>query len=381
MQFSFALKYKYALSIICSFLIFFNHILDGQNIPVSSLRSDFLLSENHNQFSFSDLHNSTLQRLYWNNNLHDLNDDRWPVSISSIKKANSKLIFMSLGFSEFDMRHSRTPSIEEIIKFLRTFRDSCSIIYPSLSISTNHTEAVHTTKQGRIAIILSLEGTSLLNGNVDWIDSLYSAGIRMITIVHNFHNDFIKEKTELSLNITDHSDLGVPSIITNNSTLTTKGKELVNRMISMNMLIDVSHLKENAFWEVVNINGDRMPLIASHSNVFALCDTARNLKDAQIKAIAKTNGLIGICLHSPYLNKIRKATLADIVDHIEYIIELVGPEHVAIGTDLEGGIQLPYPLKGQSDIVLISDELVTRGYSEEVIKMVMWENILRVIPD
>lgn len=330
---------------------------------------------------FSDLHNSVLQRLYWNKNINTLFDSSNQVNISDLEEVRAKILFMSLGFSEIDLRHPDTVTVEGILKFYRNFRESCNSLYPNFDYVNNKKGAYDATEKGHTAILLALEGTSLLKGDISSVDSLYAAGVRMITIAHYFQNEFIRDYTGGRSGEIATKPSKFNRMLNGQSILTDKGKELVEKMIGLKMLIDVSHLPQTAFWEVVRINNGRSPLIASHSNVKTLCDTARNLSDSQIMAIAKTGGLVGICFHSPFLKESGKAKASEIVDHIEYILRLTGPEHVTLGTDFEGGIQPPDSVKSIKDCQLIFREMEKRGYSNDIIHEVIYENIFRIIPE
>jgi membrane dipeptidase len=123
-------------------------------------------------------------------------------------------------------------------------------------------------------------------------------------------------------------------------------------------------------------------LVASHSNARALCDVPRNLDDSQIRAIAQSNGLIGVCLHQPLLVEgENRATMADVVKHIDHIRKVAGATHVALGTDFEGRITNPQGLGRIEDLATIREELQKRRYSESDLDAILWQNVLRLVPD
>ena len=156
---------------------------------------------------------------------------------------------------------------------------------------------------------------------------------------------------------------------------------LVSRMVEKKIVIDVSHLGEVAFYEVVGINRNRTPLVASHSNSRSVRDLPRNLDDSQLRAIKSSNGLIGISLHEPLLApENKRATVKEVVDHIEYMKSVVGARHVAIGTDFEGGITTPRSLERIEYMAEVREEMRRRGFTESDIKMIMWQNVLRILP-
>jgi membrane dipeptidase len=202
--------------------------------------------------------------------------------------------------------------------------------------------------------------------------------------------------------------------------LTDLGKEIIKKMNELGIIVDISHVGEQTFWDVIKTT--KKPIIASHSSVYKICPHPRNLKDAQIKAIAKNGGVIQINFNSgfidatvdkreaafleahkleidsliqsgvdPYLaeesmyinyNKDAeklKAPFHLVIEHIEYIIKLVGVDYVGIGSDFDGIILTPKQLDDVTTYPLITKALVEKGYSEEDIHKILGRNILRVL--
>ena len=146
------------------------------------------------------------------------------------------------------------------------------------------------------------------------------------------------------------------------------------------MLIDVSHLSETGFWDV--IKRSKSPIVASHSNCYALCSHLRNLKDEQIKALTDKDGVIGITFVPNFLTQEkRKTTVKDVVTHIDYLVEKAGIDYVGLGSDFDGTGGLPLGLGGVDKIPNITAELLNRGYKEKDIKKILGENFLRVFKE
>ena len=153
---------------------------------------------------------------------------------------------------------------------------------------------------------------------------------------------------------------------------------MVGEMDRLGMVVDVSHLSEAGFWDVVEVS--KRPIIASHSNSKSLCSHPRNLTDDQAKAIAKKGGVIGVNFAGYFLGEGRRS-LTGVIDHIDHLCTVVSPEHVGLGSDFDGlpFEQLPDELKDVSGLPKIAEGLAARGYSEQVIKGIMGENLLRTI--
>jgi microsomal dipeptidase-like Zn-dependent dipeptidase len=141
-------------------------------------------------------------------------------------------------------------------------------------------------------------------------------------------------------------------------------------------MVDISHTSEKTSFDALAIS--KQPVIASHSSVKALCNHPRNLSDSLIKAIATRGGVVQICLYPGFIKKGGKASYKDAVDHIDYVVKLVGIDYVGIGSDFDGGETLS-DLKAVNEIPKITIELLRRGYSEEDIAKIWGGNLLRVM--
>lgn len=144
------------------------------------------------------------------------------------------------------------------------------------------------------------------------------------------------------------------------------------------MIVDVSHMSENTFWGVIKTS--KAPIIASHSGAYTLKNHVRNLNDDQLKALAENRGVIGIVLYPEFLTSSPSTYISDYVDHIDYVVKLIGIDHVGIGSDFDGA-KLPEDLKDSSQFYKITEELVRRNYSREDIEKLLGKNTLRVLKE
>ena len=158
--------------------------------------------------------------------------------------------------------------------------------------------------------------------------------------------------------------------------LTKFGIQLVKEMNKLGILVDVSHISERGFWDVLDISN--APIIASHSNCKTLCNHARNLTNEQLKAIAVNGGVIGITFVPGFITEDgwqNRPSFAQLINHIEYAIDVAGIENVGIGSDFDGGGDL---LKDAYEYPRITEELSERGYSDEAIqKVYRWKYTAR----
>jgi membrane dipeptidase len=146
-------------------------------------------------------------------------------------------------------------------------------------------------------------------------------------------------------------------------------------MNNLGMLVDISHISEHGFWNVIDIA--ERPVIASHSCCKTLCGHPRNLTDEQIKALAQNGGSMGVTFVPRFVAP-KEPTFQDLIDHIDHAVQLVGPNHVGIGSDFDGGGTL---IKDATVFPQFTEELLNRNYSEEDIHKILGENHLRVIKE
>ena len=218
--------------------------------------------------------------------------------------------------------------------------------------------------ENKLGVILTVENGSAISNDLSNIDLLYNRGIRIMSVTWNKDN-------ELGCGAETINDIG----------LTKLGKEYVEKINKKNILNDISHLSKKGFYDVVNITSK--PIVATHSCADKLCKHHRNLSDDQIKQIAKLNGVIGVCFYSKFLTKEIVATADDIINHIEYIANLVGIDYVGLGSDFDGICKedLPIDLKGVKDIDIIFNKMKSRGFSNEDILKVSSKNFVRILKE
>lgn len=217
-------------------------------------------------------------------------------------------------------------------------------------------------KKGKCVGLISLEGGEALCGEISTLRILHKLGVRIINLTWNYKN-------EIACGVAAEADTGVSEF----------GFDVIKEMNDLGMIIDVSHLGELSFWKTANYSDK--PIVASHSNAKKLCNHVRNLSDEQIKAIAKSSGVVGICYNPDFLTDNGNAEVSDVIAHIEYICSLVGTNHIGLGSDFDGIEAVPRGLEDVSKVELIPNELARLNYKEEEINAICGENMLRVLRD
>jgi microsomal dipeptidase-like Zn-dependent dipeptidase len=202
--------------------------------------------------------------------------------------------------------------------------------------------------------LLSIEGAHALDGNLENLDVLYRAGYRMMSPSHFFDND-----------------IGGSAGGVHKTGLTEKGREWVRQMEARHMIIDLAHTSPKTIEEVLAIA--TRPVVVSHTGVKGTCNNNRNLTDDQIRAVASKGGLIGV----GFWDTATCGTDASaIVKAMRYIADRVGAEHVALGSDFDGAVTEPFDTTG---VVEITDAMVQAGFSEQDIRMIMGENVMKFL--
>lgn len=275
--------------------------------------------------------------------------------------------------------------------------------------ATTYADLMKAVKQHKIAALLGVEGGHMIEDDLQKLDLLYERGARYLTLTHNIAPSWATSAADETTN---------PNLPYKG--LTDFGRQVVQRMNQLGMMIDVSHVGEQTFWDIIALT--TKPIIASHSSVYSLVPHRRNLKDDQIRAIAKNGGVIQVNFHPGFIDprfdekelaffikhgaenesliqngmgefyamdflyrKYAAETegirppLTMLIDHIEYIIHLVGVDYVGLGSDFDGINVTPQQLDDVASYPLITKALVEKGYTKKEITKILGGNLLRVL--
>ena len=317
----------------------------------------------------------------------------------------------AMFFAAFTGQKPRTPeNIQEAYKMANDMIDAvnaaCTKYNTMASVALNSGDAARLEKEGKLAAYIGMENGFPLGTDLSRVQEFYTRGVRYITLCHSYNNDICDSSTDKKG--AEHNGLS------------TFGKEVVSEMNRLGMMVDVSHISDKAFFDVIATS--KAPVIASHSSVRAIAKHPRNMTDEMIKALAKNGGVIQICLLDDYIKdadttsvyyrkrkefyanyeaksatmtddekkELRKEwrllsekfpkplpTVADCVDHIDHVKKLVGIDYVGIGSDFDGGGGLA-DCADVSQFPNITAEMLRRGYTEEEVAKVWGGNFFRV---
>lgn len=282
----------------------------------------------------------------------------------------------------------------------------------AITIVHSQKELKAALKAKKLAAMFGVEGGHMMNNDLENLNRFYARGTRYMTLTWNNSNPWATSAMDETMK--------KDSLARTHKGLTDFGKQVVQRMNELGMMIDLSHVGEQTFWDAINTT--TKPVIVSHSNAYALCPIFRNLKDDQIKAVAKNGGVIDLNFYSGFIDstfkkkeakfvlahaqeldalkkqgmvqeyalsvladkyadevKSNRPPLSAIMDHMDYIVKLAGIDHVGIGSDFDGITSSPQDLDGVLDYPNLTKAMLERGYSKKDINKVLGGNLLRVL--
>lgn len=294
-----------------------------------------------------------------------------------------------------------------------------------ITLARNYKEVKKGIRDEKLVALIGVEGGHMIEDDLTKLQELYNQGMRYMTLTWN--NSTSWASSAMDETGTNSSERGIFESGKRKKGLSDFGKEVVKKMNELGVIVDLSHTGEQTFYDAIATT--TKPVLLSHSSVWNICPVFRNVKDEQIKAVAKNGGVICINFYSGFISKeydlrsaylngpgkkisddsIRKAyflkvdfpdsatlkamqekyindelqkvrpTLAQMVDHIDYIVKLVGDDYAGIGSDFDGVNSLPLGLDDVTTYPKITEELVKRGYSKKSIRKILGGNVMRVM--
>ncbi len=286
---------------------------------------------------------------------------RSPQAKVDIVKMDEGRLDSTITVAYIPQSTSRKQATKKAIDTLRRFKGDIAKIEGKITVAKSASEVLRAKSMGQKSVMLGIENGLAIGDLLDNIDLFKGEGVVYITLCHNGSNDICDSA------VGDPLHGGVSSF----------GAEVIARMNALGITIDISHAAEQSVADALRLSSQ--PIIASHSSCRALFDHPRNLSDDAICAIAAKGGVVQVCAYHGFLGRDGKATLLDVVAHIEHIIRITESyENVGIGSDFDGGGGV-IGLDGANDFLGITIELLRRGHTPENIAKVMGGNILRVI--
>ena len=280
-------------------------------------------------------------------------------------------------------------------------------------LAKSYQDITYNSRKNKMSCVIGVEGGHIIGRDISKLEALHDRGMRYLGLTWNNSNHIASSAKDETFNRNSLSNIGLSDF----------GSEVIQKCNDLGVIIDVSHAGEQAFWDVVDQSQE--PIIASHSSVYALCPHYRNLKDDQIKAIAKTGGAVFINFYPGYIDstfqrkaeiinmkyeveldilaekydplsnqywfeemkllKHEKARIApsinDVIKHISYIVDLVGVDYVGIGSDYDGVEIMPTGLENVSKLPFLTKKLIEHGYTIREVRKILGGNFKRIFKE
>ena len=273
-----------------------------------------------------------------------------------------------------DQKVNKIPEIQTMKlmdRYYRMLEENKEILAPVYQFS----DIEKNRKSGKISTLLTLEDGGVVFNELAMLRNYYRMGVRLITLTWNYENG-IGYPNVASTSFTDYSVVDAKQQVDTVHGLTEFGKAYVKEMERLGIIVDVSHLNDAGFWDVVKLS--TKPFVASHSNARSICNVARNMSDEMILALKEKGGVMGLNFCASFLKKNSSlSAIEDMVKQILYIRNLAGIDVIALGTDFDG-ISCELEIKDCSQIQKLKYALQEAGLTQEEIEKVFYKNALRV---
>ena len=351
-----------------------------------------------------DTHDDTTQRFF--SKTYDLGkrNPEGHVDIPRMREGGMNAIFFSIWI---DGRTMGPPAVQKAVDQIDAVLENVRRYSTDLVLARTAEEVRQAQAKGKIAVLMGVEGGHMIGNDIRMLRIFEALGVRYITLTHFYNNEWADSSTDKPLH----------------NGLTDFGKEIVREMNRQGILVDISHVSDKTFYDALEVS--KAPLIASHSSCRAICNHPRNMSDQMIRDLAAKGGVIQINYGKTFLDQAYKDAFESltgsvvvsmgeilkscgddsecvvlemsrrdrlltaqgklphvnwekIVEHIDHVVKLVGPDHVGLGSDFDGA-RMPDGLEDCSKLPKITEALLRKGYSEDDIRKILGRNFLRVM--
>jgi membrane dipeptidase len=319
---------------------------------IVSVHSNSLMIDLHNDVIDVMISDPSYNFSIWNNYNH--------TDIPRLQAGGVDIQFFSLWVNPNTYTNHYDHTITMVNEFISIMTDNPDAIQQAYAMN----EAITINQQGKIAAIIGVEGGHSIENSLEKLENLFNLGMRYMTITWNNSLDWAIAHNH-------------PNTLTQG--LSEFGRSVIRTMDSLGIVIDVSHVGIKTIQDILEETTN--PIIASHSGVRAITNNSRNLYDWQIQDIANSGGVIGIVFYPNFLTGTNSATINNVIQHIDHIVNLVGIDYVAIGSDFDGIGRTPVGLENVSKFPNLTLALLEHGYSISDVKKILGENAKRVFDE
>jgi membrane dipeptidase len=328
------------------------------------------------------------------------------IDIPRMKEGGLDAIFFSIWIPS---KINGPVAVKHALEQIEAVRGQARKYPQELVLATTAADVREARKQSKIAVLIGVEGGHMINSNLGVLRKFAGLGVRYMTLTHSGNCEWADSSTAKPAH----------------NGLTDFGKDVIREMNRLGMMVDVSHVSDKTFRDVLSMS--KAPVIASHSNCRALCDHPRNMSDAMIRELAGKGGVIQINYHVGFLSqefrnaerahpqindaialevqkrcgdkegcqliegdritreyveqgKLPRVEWTKIIDHIDHAVKVAGIDHVGLGSDFDGA-NMPFGMEDATKVPKITEALLRKGYSEDDVKKILGENTLRLMAD
>jgi membrane dipeptidase len=353
-----------------------------------------------------DTHDDTTQRFL--DGKFDLGErtNTGSIDIPRMKEGGLDAIFFSIWIPS---KVTGPEAVRRALQQIEAVREQVRKHHRDIVLATTAAEIREAKTKGQIAALMGVEGGHMINSDLAVLRKFAGLGVRYMTLTHSGNDEWADSSTDKAVH----------------NGLTDFGKDVVREMNRLGVMVDISHVSDKTFADALAIS--KAPMIASHSSCRAICDAPRNMTDEMMKALAAKDGVVQINYHVGFLSQeFRDAEKADpkintdigqevnkrcgdneacqllegdkltreaveqgklprvgyekIIEHIDHAVKVAGADHVGLGSDFDGA-NMPYGMEDASKLLLITEALLKKGYSESDVRKILGENTLRVMSE
>jgi membrane dipeptidase len=328
------------------------------------------------------------------------------IDVPRMRQGGLGAIFFSIWMPS---KITGTEAVSRALTQIDAVREQVRTHPKDLTLATTAAEVRAAHKEGKIAVLMGVEGGHMINSDLDNLRKFAGLGVRYMTLTHSGNDEWADSSTDTPAH----------------NGLTDFGKDVVREMNRLGVMVDISHVSDKTLYDALEVS--KAPMIASHSSCRAICDARRNMTDQMIKDLAAKGGVIQINYHVGFLSqefsnaevanpeinksigvevqkrcgdnegcqliegdritreyveqgKLPRVDFSKIIEHIDHAVKIAGIEHVGLGSDFDGA-NMPYGMEDATDLPKITDALLKKGYSEGDVKKILGENTLRVMAE
>lgn len=303
-------------------------------------------------YSFADWHCDTASKIFEIG--EHLLDSNSHINIKKLQTFDTPVQMFAVWLK----KEYYSCAYDKTVEIIKNLKSEIDLNNDKIVFSSSYNDILK--NNGKINAMLSIEGAEALEGSIDKLHNLYKMGVRLVTLTWNYKNCVATGVRESSLG----------------GGLTKFGETAVKEMENMGIIIDVSHLSDEGFYDVARKT--EKPFVASHSNCRALCSFPRNLTDDQLKIIGDRGGVVGLNMCTAFLNDNDEASTDDVIRHIDHMLNTCGENSISFGCDYDG---IPKTPVGMDDVTCIVNliDIIKKNYGLEIAEKIAYKNYFRVL--